>query len=106
MVAGYPLGTDLFLEARSNRGFIQPTVYAGIIGAVIPAIHTTDTRVFRITVPGIGGISGGAVFNPKNGEMLGMVTTSMHAASLPQPVIYAIPSEILRPFVKAVTVER
>jgi Trypsin-like serine proteases, typically periplasmic, contain C-terminal PDZ domain len=107
MVAGYPLGTDLFLEARTNRGFIQPTVYAGVIGAVIPTLEATDTRLFRITVPGIGGISGGAVFSPKNGEVLGMVTTSMHAAaSLPQPVIYAIPSEILRPYVKAVTFER
>lgn len=103
MVAGFPLGTDLFLEYKSNRGFIQPTVYSGIVGAIIPVIQPTDTRLFRITVPGIGGISGGAVFNPKNGEMLGMVTTSMHAAALPQPVIYAIPSEVLRPYVKAVT---
>jgi len=103
MVAGYPLGTDLFLEYKSNRGFIQPTVYSGIIGAIVPAIQPTDTRLFRITVPGIGGISGGVVFNPKNGEVLGMVTTSMHSAALPQPVIYAIPSEILHPYVKGVT---
>jgi S1-C subfamily serine protease len=103
MVAGYPLGTDLFLEYRSNRGFIQPTVYTGTIGAIIPAIQPSDTRLFRITVPGIGGISGGAVFSSKRGELLGMVTTSMHAATLPQPVIYAIPSEVLRPYVESVT---
>ena len=103
MIAGYPLGTDLFLEYRSNRGFIQPTVYSGTVGAIIPAIQPTDTRLFRITVPGIGGISGGAVFSPKHGHLLGMVTTSMHAATLPQPVIYAIPSEVLRPYVESVT---
>jgi len=105
MVAGYPLGTDLFLEYRSNRGFIQPTVYSGTIGAIVPAIQPTDTRLFRITVPGIGGISGGAVFSPKEGRLLGMVTTSMHAATLPQPVIYALPSEVLRPYVESISFE-
>ena len=105
MVAGYPLGTDLFLEYRSNRGLIQPTVYSGTIGAIIPAIQPTDARLFRITVPGIGGISGGAVFSVKEARLLGMVTTSMHAATLPQPVIYALPSEVLRPYVESVTFE-
>jgi S1-C subfamily serine protease len=101
MVAGYPLGTDLFFEYRANRGVIHPTVYSGTIGAIVPAIQPTDTRLFRITIPGIGGISGGAVFSPRRGELLGMVTTSMHAAALPQPVVYAIPSEVLRPYVDA-----
>ena len=105
MVAGYPFGTDLFLEHRSNRSFIQPTVYSGTIGAIIPAIQPTDTRLFRITVPGIGGISGGAVFSPKKGELLGMVTTSMHSAALPQPVIFAIPAEVLRPYVESISFE-
>ncbi len=103
MVAGFPLGSDLFLEYKSNRGFVQPTVYSGIIGAIVPAIEPDETRLFRITVPGIAGLSGGVVFNPKNGEVLGIITTSMLSAALPQPVVYAVPSEVLAPFVKAIS---
>lgn len=103
MVAGFPFGTDLFLEYKSNRGFIQPTVYSGVIGAIVPAMLDGETRLFRVTVPGIGGLSGGVVFNPKNGDVIGVVTTSMLSAALPQPVVYAVPSEVLVPYVKSIS---
>lgn len=100
MVAGYPMGSDLFFDYRSNRGLIQPTVYSGTIGAIVPSQKDTETRLLRITVPGLGGLSGGVVFNPKNGTVLGMLVSATHAGLVPQPVLYAIPSEALEGFSK------
>jgi hypothetical protein len=102
MVAGYPLGTDLFLEYRYNRAIVQPTVYSATVGAIVPAILPGQTRLLRLTVPGLGGLSGGAIFDAQNGTVLGMVTTAIHAAELPQPVLYGVPAESLQPFVQKI----
>jgi S1-C subfamily serine protease len=101
MVTGFPMGSDLFFEHRSNRGVIQPTVYAATIAAVVPATTASETRLLRLTIPGVGGLSGGLVFNPKTGEMLGMMVSASLSGLVPAPVMYAIPTEALHPFVKA-----
>lgn len=100
MVTGYPMGSDLFFEHRSNRGVIQTTAYSATIGSIVPAATETETRLLRLTVPGLGGLSGGVVFNPKNSTVLGMIVSAVHAGLVPMPALYAIPAEALEYFIK------
>jgi hypothetical protein len=103
VVGGYPHGKEMFLFTKTNRGLIQPTFYAGIVSAILPASTPTETRLIQISVPVAGGMSGGAVFLPETGEVVGMVTSCVHMGDIPQPMSYAIPSEIIAPYVELVT---
>lgn len=102
VIGGYPYGTDMFRVTQTNRGVIQPTFYPGIISAIIPATRPTETRLLQISAAAAGGISGGAVLNPKSGALLGIVTSGLTGVdgSL-HPVTYAIPSEVVAPFASA-----
>lgn len=101
-VGGYPYGTEMFLFTKSNRGLMQPTFYSGIISAILPATSADETRLLQISVPVAGGMSGGAVFLPDTGEVVGMVTSCVHAGDIPQPMSYAIPSEVVAPFAEKI----
>jgi hypothetical protein len=48
-------------------------------------------------------MSGGAVFDQKTGEVIGMVTSCMHVGDIPLPTSYAIPSEIIAPYLEVIT---
>lgn len=103
-VGGYPLGTSLFFMTASNRGIIQPTFYDGIVSAILPATSDTETRLIQVSIPVCGGISGGVLFTPEDGKVYGMVTSGVTApGDIPLPMTYAIPSEVIQPFVDAVT---
>lgn len=103
VVGGYPYGTEMFLYTQSNRGLMQPTFYVGIISAILPATTTSETRLLQISVPVAGGMSGGAVFLPDTGEVVGMVTSCVHAGDIPLPMSYAIPSEVIAPFAENIS---
>lgn len=105
IVGGYPLGRDLFLNTPSNRGLVQPTFYSGIVSAVIPAMELDETRLLQISIPVEGGMSGGAVFVPSTGEVVGMITSCMEQNGHSLPMSYAIPSEVIAPFVEVITFE-
>jgi len=105
IVGGYPLGRDMFLKAASNRGLVQPTFYSGIISAVIPAMETTEARLFQVSIPVAGGMSGGAVLDPETGNVIGMITSCMTINSIPLPMSYAIPSEVIAPFIEVTSFE-
>ncbi|HEY6215507.1 MAG TPA: trypsin-like peptidase domain-containing protein [Pyrinomonadaceae bacterium] len=105
IIGGYPHGKEMFLWLQSNRGMIQPTFYSGIVSAIIPATKLDETRLLQIAIPAAGGMSGGAVFLPKTGEVVGMITSCVHTNGIPQPMSYAIPSEILAPYVEVITFE-
>lgn len=47
----------------------------------------------------------GAVFDPKTGKVMGMVTSGVDIFDIPQPMTYALPSEIIAPFVEVITLE-
>lgn len=107
IVGGYPYGTDMFLFTQSNRGVVQPTFYPGIISAILPATKKDETRLLQISTPLARGISGGVVVLPETGEVVGMVTSNVyfpmdasHTSVIPLPMSYAIPSEVIRPFVE------
>lgn len=102
VVGGYPYGTELFRLTETNRGIVQPTFYPGIVSAILPATSPGETRLIQVSAAVAGGISGGALLDPKSGAMLGMVTsglTGQHGDL--HPVTYALPSEIIAPFVSA-----
>lgn len=103
IIGGYPYGKEMFLFTQSNRGIIQPTFYSGIVSAILPATSSEETRILQISIPSAGGMSGGAVFDPKTGKILGMVTSCVHSEGIPQPISYALPSEIIAPFVEVIT---
>lgn len=106
MIGGYPLGTSLFKTLETNRGIIQPTFYSGIVSAILPATNAFETRLFQLSMPSLGGLSGGAMFDPQTGKILGMVTCGLNTqegSSL--PMTYAIPSEIIQPFIEAINLK-
>jgi hypothetical protein len=103
IVGGYPYGEQMCLFTQSNRGIVQPTFYSGIISAILPITQPGETRLLQISIPVAGGMSGGAVFIPYTGEVVGMVTSCMHINQIPQPMSYAIPSEVLAPFAEAIS---
>lgn len=105
VIGGYPLGKEMFLITKSNRGIVQPTFYSGIVSAVLPATKSDETRIIQVNIPSAGGMSGGAMFDPKTGKVTGMVTSCVHFKSIPQPMTYVLPSEIIFPFVEVITFE-
>lgn len=103
VVGGYPYGKEMFLWTKSNRGILQPTFYSGIVSAILPATAPQEIRVIQASIPVAGGMSGGALFDPKTGKVIGMVTSGVKIRDIPQPMTYAIPSEIIAPFVEVIT---
>jgi hypothetical protein len=105
LVGGFPLGKNMFLALSTNRGVVQPPFYDGIIGAIIPATKASETRLLQISSVAMGGISGGVVCDRKTGAVVGMVTSGLdHPENGPPlPVTYAIPSEVLQPYVDAIS---
>ena len=103
IIGGYPLGENLFQITRSNRNIIQPTFYNGIVSAILPATNPTETRVIQVSIPVPGGMSGGAMFDPNTGKVLGMVTSGIDINGIPQPMTYVLPSEVIEPYVDTIT---
>ena len=103
LICGYPHGTEMFNFTQSNRGIIQPTFYQGVVSAILPATKPYETRIIQVSVPSAGGMSGGAMFDPDTGKVMGMITSCVHTNGIPQPMSYAIPSEIIAPYVEVVT---
>lgn len=107
IVGGYPYGKEMFLFTNSNRGLVQPTFYAGIVSAILPATTETETRLLQLSIPVAGGMSGGAVLLPDTGEVVGMVTSCIHVDNkVPLPMSYAIPSEVIAPFIENISFGR
>ena len=99
LVGGYPYGTDLFKMSKTNRGVVQPTSVDGIVSTIIPAQNEREIRLLQLSTLAAGGMSGGAVFDPKTGEAYGMVFSSVQGPnSSLHPVTYAIPSEVILPY--------
>ncbi len=103
LIGGYPLGRDMFFLNTSNRGLVQPSFFEGIISAIIPAIQSGETRLLQISSVALGGMSGGVVCDPRTGAVLGMVTSGVTVKEISLPITYAIPSEVLKPFVDAIS---
>lgn len=103
IVGGYPHGTEMFKFTQSNRGIVQPTFYNGIISAILPATNSKETRILQVSVASAGGMSGGAIIEPSSGKVMGMITSCVHSNGIPQSISYAIPSEIIAPYVEIIT---
>lgn len=78
--------------------------WAGSSGTqIIPAIRRGESRLLQISSVALGGMSGGVVCDPRTGAVLGMVTSGLTAGDVSLPITYALPSEVLQPFVDAVS---
>jgi hypothetical protein len=61
------------------------------------------TRLLQLSIPVEDGMSGGAVFLPDTGEVIGMITSCLQKNGVSLPRSIAIPSEIIAPYVELVT---
>jgi hypothetical protein len=103
LIAGFPLGRDMFLSNSSNRAIVQPTFFDGIISAIIPATQPGETRLLQISSVALGGISGGVVCCAKSARVLGMIISGLVEGGVSLPITYAIPSEVLQPWADAIS---
>lgn len=103
LIGGFPLGRAMFFSNTTNRGLVQPSFFEGIISAVISAIQRGETRLLQISSIALGGINGGVVCDPRTGAVLGMVTSGITVGEVSLPITYALPSEVLQPFVDAIS---
>jgi S1-C subfamily serine protease len=78
--SGYPLGTDT-LRAPGWIHQLGPTLQQGIIGAILPFVSSAPHAIL-LDLMLKGGSSGSPVFNPANGEMIGMIYAGINE-SLP-----------------------
>ena len=83
LICGYPHGTEMFKFTQSNRGIVQPTFYQGIVSAILPATKPYETRIIQVSIPSAGGMSGGAMFDPYTGKVMGMITSCVHMNGIP-----------------------
>jgi hypothetical protein len=76
-ICGYPFGNRLH-RAYESGWVITPSFSSGIVGAVIPFPGApADRRVaFQVDAVINGGNSGGPVFNPRTGRVVGIVVSS------------------------------
>ena len=104
IIGGYPFGTDLFKITQTNRGFVQPSFFDGIVSAIIPAQNERETRLIQLSTVAADGMSGGAVLDPETGAAYGMITSSLQddTSGALYPVTYAIPSEVILPYSGAI----
>lgn len=89
MTSGFPLGTDLL----TSHGWLHqagPTLRQGIVGGLLP-FPCEDPHALILDSMIQGGASGSPVFNPENGEVVGIMYGGMEGTNLS----YAIPSNIL-----------
>ncbi|MFV2073117.1 MAG: serine protease [Thermoanaerobaculales bacterium] len=103
VIGGYPHGKRMYFFTDSNSGILQPTFYSGIISAILPATNETETRIFQVSIPAAGGMSGGALIDQQSGEVIGIVTSCVHTEhDVPLPMSYAIPSEVIAPYLDVI----
>lgn len=75
-IAGFPMGTNKF-AAPTWLNQVSPTLQKGILSAILPsAVHPTPPG-FLLDMPTCGGSSGSAVFRPKDGKVIGMLSAKL-----------------------------
>ncbi|MHB1330589.1 MAG: S1 family peptidase [Minisyncoccota bacterium] len=70
MVSGFPMGTDT-LRAPGWIHQLTPTLQSGIISAILP-FPNPNAHAMLLNIMTQGGSSGSPIFNPKNGEVVGI----------------------------------
>ena len=82
-VCGYPFGQQLHADVYNNQPAVIPSFSAGIVSVVFPHPDTPPEfqGIFQMDAMINGGNSGGPVFNPGTGEVVGIVTSSVNVPS-------------------------
>lgn len=71
LVAGFPMGTNT-LRAPGWVHQLSPTLQSGVVSAILP-FPCENPHAVLLDIMTQGGSSGSPVFNPKNGEVIGIV---------------------------------
>ncbi len=96
-VAGFPLGEHLL---RAPEGWIHqmsPTLQSGVVSAILP-FPCDNPHAFLFDVVAVGGSSGSPIFNPENGEVVGMLYAGFSGTSL----THGVPSNVLLDVLKMI----
>lgn len=106
MTAGFPMGTDA-LRAPGWLHQISPVLQEGIVSSILP-FPCDDPHSVLLNIMVQGGASGSPVFNPKNGEVVGIINAgliqpasiSLGKIRLPYTrnttLSYAVPAKIVK----------
>lgn len=112
---GFPIGGALGFSPVTHRGTVSaitgiapPTANAqGLSERLIRAIKSGPFDIFQLDATAYPGNSGGPLFDPKTGSVLGVVNmvfvkgSKESALSQPSGISYAIPSRYLTPLIDA-----
>jgi S1-C subfamily serine protease len=76
---GYPFGVELHAQIVGGLVTIVPSFSQGIVSAILPhfAVPPVAMKRFQIHAMISGGNSGGPVFDPYSGKVIGMITDSI-----------------------------
>ena len=82
-VCGYPFGQQLHADVYNNQPAVIPSFSAGIVSVVFPHPDAPPAfqAIFQMDAMINGGNSGGPVFKPGTGEVVGVVTHSVNIKS-------------------------
>jgi S1-C subfamily serine protease len=82
-VCGYPFGTQLHAQLFSGMPVIVPSFSQGIVSAILPHTGAPKSLLkgFQIDAMINGGNSGGPVFDPTAGRVVGVITNA-HTSSI------------------------
>jgi|GEM_PF-1083023 len=92
MTSGFPMGTDA-LRAPGWLHQVSPTLQEGIVSSILP-FPCNDPHAILLNVMVQGGASGSPIFNPANGDVIGIVN-----AGLVEPSVINL-GKIRLPYVK------
>lgn len=78
---GYPFGMELHAQITGGIPTIVPSFSQGVVSALLPhhAIPAAGQKRFQIHAMISGGNSGGPVFDPYSGRVVGVITDSLNS---------------------------
>lgn len=100
---GFPFGHQ-FREISSS---VNSSLCVGIVSAILPAppaIRTRAFKAFQMDMSTTGGYSGGPVFRPDTGEVVGIVSSVIEhrESGVPFGITFGIPINLAKPGIKHV----
>ena len=111
---GFPIGGALGFSPVTHRGIISSVTSVGIApgssrqlnAAAVRALRDGNFEVYQLDATAYPGNSGGPLFDPESGELLGVINSMFVKASResaltsPSGITYAIPAQFVRELIQ------
>ena len=111
---GFPIGGALGFSPVTHRGIISSVTSVGIApgssrqlnAAAVRALRDGNFEVYQLDATAYPGNSGGPLFDPESGELLGVINSLFVKASResaltsPSGITYAIPAQFVRELIQ------